>query len=450
MKITTAQGRERTTHFHHISQVHLVDPESYRGRHGLPICGQHPKNLHTVHKEPTCKHCLKELKAHIAFKEFFKPASGPGGLACSIWDFPDYMRVTLAEDARLRLISELAYQGLFAKPPYHNLRKHVTPHPGRKTDRSNVPGGVTIRRLKQAMDAARISPDEMEQHICAVYGNSIERGLHGPFPVAPNEDWAFLAGLWYSGGTWLHRDRKTKSKADLARERSVRYRIDKTVAPRLMEIGGRIGCLPVDSKYLMPAKYFQKTYLKNHWARAHVIFPQPVYHVLRKFGLPPPIVGTNKGLRKGSTVVTSVGRQQARSAHLQVPDFVKHDPRLSRAFAEGYMNGPKFAAWRYRNPKNTNWWDTGAHIGCFAPTDAQCLEFAGWLGEVIKREGVPGNVWKTGTTAGSQNRRWHFVVSGVENTRKLLSTFRIDREHVQRLNTQLQSTIRAWKTTSHR
>ena len=239
---------------------------------------------------------------------------------------------------------------------------------------------------------------------------SRENGLTGPFPLEPTPDWAWLEGLWFGCGSYTVRDRKARNK-----ERKVVFRVEYPVKDELVRIGQRIGCVPLVSSYICRENKI--------YPRVRVMFPAPVYYLLRRWGLPAHV-------KSGEHTFRSLnGRQRtAREVHLHVPKLARLFPR---EFVEGYLNSSRFQAWHKANrqPWGSYWHDRGAHLTFVGRTEKQVTEFMGFVQSVLAKADVrtsPYRLVKQG-----KNVNYKLQIHG--NDDRILRTFRILRANASNL-----------------
>ena len=327
-----------------------------------------------------------------------------------VWDFPDDFKVHFAEDDRAAIARSLSAHGFFGTPLYRKLRR--TTHRG---DGPGVwPGGVDVSSLREICRITGVSPADMEAKVVRVFKLSADKSLSGPFPLRLGQDWAWFAGLFFSCGTFVERDR-----AGGARERSVVFRIDASVLDVLKSRAAASGV----SGWTL-SSYMQ--YQNKTFAKARAIMPNPFYQVLVALGLPHVFrAGRKAGGRKTST----------REAKLSIPRFVlRGGPQLRRAFVEGYLNGTKFQAWNYRKIEKRSGSAVrtqarGADVRFLSTSERDCRDFAAFVMQVLNDHGVTGSVRRT--HAGRKKFCLGYIVTSPWAVDALFREFDLHRENVK-------------------
>jgi len=196
---------------------------------------------------------------------------------------------------------------------------------------------ITISQLRVIHQKTGISYEELEAAVTHVRVGSSSVSWSIKLPIFPNEDWAFLFGLWYSAGGYVDRERERNTQ-----EKTIRYALDKRPYDELIKpILTRLGYTTRD----LVAVYYTKRpgghKMDQHkWRqfgsepRGHFVLHRPFREILEKFGLPECAICRTKRKRMK-------GKSGFRCTTLHVPDWVRQDEKYTHAFVEGYLNGQR-------------------------------------------------------------------------------------------------------------
>jgi hypothetical protein len=253
--------------------------------------------------------------------------------------------------------------------------------------------------------------DEGESDVAAIFNETHDKSIAGPFPIVLGEDYAWLAGLWFGAGGIIRRIRGNQ------RELAVRFRLEEDVYKDLVEVASRLGTAVASWKEGVKKMHPVQMYEAR--------LPSPFYHLFLRLGFPPPIKGVHSRYRKGRNLATNYTR-------LVVPPFVNSDPVLLRKFVEGYLNTGRFQSWAYEKhpgPGRTHY-IFGVDVRFGGYRKEEVIEFAEKVRSVIQSFGIYcGNPRRQHTT----RRAYHiaFIISGRASVGALLSTFRLRRHAAQ-------------------
>lgn len=328
-----------------------------------------------------------------------------------LWDLPGDLRITFNLEACRCLRAKLSENGWYQKA------QHLYSPLGMDWSDRDRPGynphghlrSLPVSSLEELSRKTKVPLDQLEGEITALFRSSSVRGNLGPFPIKVDENYAWLAGLWFSCGGFY------------ARERQVRFRVERGVAEEVKRVAGNIGCQATISNYIQ---------YEARLSRAIIILPGSMYEIFKKLGLPDEIKGFHASLRKGRNPA-------AREQDLTVPNFVKKEPRMRRAFVEGYMNGSKLAIWRYNKQvecfgKMVTAHVTGVDVRFVCPNRRQLFKFANFVIAVLRRASFKGTVHQITQRTG-RNLNYGYTITKKDYIRTLFRDFKIVKPSAQRV-----------------
>jgi len=279
----------------------------------------------------------------------------------NIWDFPEQMEVRF-NDKFIQRIRDMTTEKEIKHPGDHRRQPHTfmkqvkligsgNDHPYQKigsklyakhqwhgNGRNRLPHKpfINLKLFKLVHEITGIPQEEMQQNVISVRNNSSKLEIPMSFPVEPNEDWAWLFGIWFSAGGLITRKRVSKKTGYIQEESVVRLRVEQRVyEKKLKPLLERIAYSPEANDLYYIKKGMDHPLDQNkrkgcgNKPSKHMTLARPIREVMEKFGLP----------HKYPKQPNPGGKYATRKFQMIVPNWIVKNHDYMFAFVEGYMNG---------------------------------------------------------------------------------------------------------------
>lgn len=280
----------------------------------------------------------------------------------NVWDFPEQMEVQFNSEFIDR-IRNMTIEKEIKHPGDHRRRAHTfmkqvkligsgNNHPyqkighklyakhqwhGGKRNRLPHKPFINLKMFKMVHEITGISLEEMQQNVISIRNFSSHLEIPMIFPVEPNEDWAWLFGIWFSSGGLITRSRPSKKTGYIQEESVVRLRVEQRVyEKKLKPVLERIAYVPSAKDTWYINKGITHPLDKNrrkgcgNKPKKYIVLARPVREIMEKFGLPHEYPKQH---------ALGGGKYATRKFQMIVPNWIVENHDYMFAFVEGYING---------------------------------------------------------------------------------------------------------------
>ena len=281
--------------------------------------------------------------------------------------------------------------------------RYKDPHYPVGDPRRNVDTGGWVRgsQLKLMRRNLFIEDSDLERYITGIRrGKASTKACHEikfkHLPVEPDENWAWLFGMYFSGGSVYPRKRYNRNLYDAI---DFRFRMQEDVVAGALEILSKIGSDAARLSFVNRAAYLNRKKLHRTFrGRRTKTIPViqlswPEYLIMRKMGL--------------HEIDSKPNHRGTRTVRPRIPDWIKEDDVYMKAFMEGFMNGPSTSANVYwsRREGIVNYARLYIRIRCYGTPEGDIVAFIGDMDRWLRSKGVMGRL--------HQNRFYNRKFSGM-------------------------------------